>query len=550
MSQRIFKICFSIAVAIAILTAVLFMSVFFELTASDMRERLKNEAAEISSGIDAMGDEYLRNIEFAERITLIDAEGKVIFDSVGNAHRMDNHAEREEVREALETGEGESDRYSDTLSTQTVYYAVRMEDGRILRISDARKSVFGIFGTAIYPTAIIIVLAGACSALFASRLAKNVVRPINEIDLSSPGEVYPEIEPLTERIRRQNDKISGQLRELSKMHDELAAITDNMSEGMILLDAKGKVLSVNASASRLFGVQESDVLGHGVLAVSRSFSLMEAAESAAQGKTAEHSVEIEGRTYSIMSNPVFADGEAAGAVLFILDVTEKRASEQLRREFSANVSHELKTPLTSISGYAEIIRDGIARPEDIRDFSGRIYNEATRLLSMIQDVIRISRLDESASCTETEMEEIDLKEVCMSVQRLLEDAAEQANVTVRCVGAPVRVHGVRELIYEIVHNLAENAVKYNVPGGSVTISTYLADNGHAALCVSDTGIGISAEDKEKIFERFYRVDKSRSKQTGGTGLGLSIVKHAAAFHGADVKLESEIGKGTKVTVIF
>lgn len=549
MSRRIFKICFSIAVAIAIVTAVLFMSVFFELIASDMRDRLKNEAAEITSGIEMMGDEYLRNMDFAERVTLIDANGKVVFDSDYSAYRMDNHADREEVREALKTGEGESDRYSDTLSVQTVYYAVKMKDGRVLRVSDARESVFGIFGMAIYPTALIIVLAGACSALFASRLAKNVVRPINEIDLSSPGEVYPEIEPLTERIRRQNDRISRQLRELSKMNDELSAITDNMNEGMILLDARGKVLNVNASASRLFGVKESDVLGHGVLALSRSFSLMEAAESAAEGKTAERSVEIDGRIYSIMANPVFADGKTAGAVLFILDVTEKRAAEQLRREFSANVSHELKTPLTSISGYAEIIRNGIVRPEDIGEFAGRIYDEATRLLTMIQDVIRISRLDESVT-VETEKEEINLYEMCEMAEELLSGDAERAEVTIRCTGAPVRVYGVRELIYEIVHNLAENAVKYNVPGGKVVMSTYLTANGHAALCVSDTGIGISAEEKEKIFERFYRVDKSRSKQTGGTGLGLSIVKHAATYHGASVELESEIGKGTKVTVIF
>ena len=511
------KIIFSMS-CIALLSILLSMVLSGVVSYYDSLEIVKKatiaESRYIQNGIALGGDDYLSDVRSAGydtaaaqsvRVTVIDTDGTVRFDSVADAANMENHNNRPEVIAARENGAGESVRESDTLNVQSYNYAVMLSDGR--------------------------------------------VAPVNAIDLDHPMEndVYGELSPLLLRLQRQNETIKEKMEELHRKQTEFTAITENMREGFIVVDAKGDVLSYNTSAVRLLDVHPEDDRPQSVLAFNRSPDFRDAVDSALTGTASERITKLAGRSYSLIANPVTNDNGVQGAVIVLLDVTEKEENERLRREFTANVSHELKTPLTSISGYAEIMKDGLVKSADVPRFSNNIYTEAQRLITLVEDILKLSKLDENA--VELGRADTDLYAVAQEVACRLKIPAQQNSIVISVQGSSAFVTGVPYILDEMLYNLADNAVKYNRPGGRVVITTG-TEGGHAYMQVSDTGIGIPAADRERVFERFYRVDKSRSKQIGGTGLGLSIVKHGAMFHHARVSLESEPNKGTTVRVTF
>jgi len=492
---------------------------------------------------------YLAALSDSNRVTLVAADGTVLFDSASDISKLENHAHRPEIAEALADGMGTSIRYSDTQLTRILYYAGRLPDGRVLRVSTTQKSVLGML-TGLLPAALLILLALTLLSILYSRLtAARIVSPINALDLDHPlgNAAYDELAPLLTRMERQRREIADRLTALSEKQREFAAVTENMREGLLLLDANDRMMTVNASAAQTFGAQPQAVIGEHIFSLDRSAALQHALESAKVGGTGEAILHRGARVYQVHASAVANGAARAGTVVLILDVTEKTAAEQSRREFTANVSHELKTPLTSISGYAEIMRDGVAKSGDVARFAGKICEEAAHLLSLIDDIIRLSRLDEQS--TLPEMEQVDLRAVCEDACALLRPQADKAGVslTVRCEDAAVR--GISKILGEMAQNLIDNAIKYNRPGGSVDVLLTRGEN-TVTLCVSDTGIGIPEEHQARVFERFYRVERSRSKQIGGTGLGLSIVKHGAELHGAKLLLESRPGQGTRVTLTF
>ena len=501
-----------------------------------------------------MGTEYL-DMDVSRittsRITLIDSDGNVLFESEEPADELENHSERPEVIEALQDGVGYDGRLSQTFSKQTYYYALRLDNGMVIRVSDTMDSVWknliSGLGIAIALIVLLTVLALVCVRFVTNR----IVAPINHLDLEHPldneGETYEEISPLLGRIHKQNQQIYSQVQQLKQNQEEYLAITEYMKDGLIVTNRK-VVLSINRSAQRLFGVTLDECINHDIVTVSRNEVLKEALKEALQGNSSEKLLELGGRVYQLLANPVRVSDGVGGAVILVLDVTEKQAAEKMRREFSANVSHELKTPLMSISGYAEIIENGMVRPEDIQKFAGRIHAEASRLSNLVEDIIRLSRLDEAGDAP-LPKELVNLSEICEDVKKHLAASAAEKNVEFCYSGVPVQVTGVRQVLYEMVFNLCDNAIKYNQTGGKVDL-TLEKLNGTVKLTVRDTGIGIAKEDLDRIFERFYRVDKSHSRETGGTGLGLSIVKHGAILHKAKVNVESEPGKGTAIEIVF
>lgn len=527
----------------------------------DSLEIIKNstavESEYIRSGIEQQAD-YLSSIRAAGygtstqavRVTLIETDGTVSFDSVADVAEMENHGDRPEVLDARESGTGESIRESETVNVQSYNYAVLMEDGRVLRLSVGMKTVFGSIERMV-PWMVLCSVVILLFAVFLSTYrTKQIVAPINNIDLDHPMEndVYDELAPLFLRLERQNETIQEKMEELNRKQNEFTAITENMQEGFIVVDSRGDVLSYNTSAVRLLGVDEETGHRHeSVLTFNRSHDFRDAVDSALGGTASERVTRIGTRSYNLIANPVMGESGVRGAVIVLLDVTEREASERMRREFTANVSHELKTPLTSISGYAEIIRNGLVRSEDIPRFAGNIYNETQRLITLVEDIIKLSQLDERA--VELERTDTDLHAVACDVAERLHGAAEKSGIRIGVQGGPTVVSGVPRILDEMIFNLADNAVKYSRTGGKVEITTG-EQAGHAFVEVADNGIGIPEQDRERVFERFYRVDKSRSKQIGGTGLGLSIVKHGAAFHNAHVALQSREGEGTTVRITF
>ena len=496
-------------------------------------------------------EDYLRSLEQDKispiRITWIGADGTVRYDNEAAPAQMENHAARTEVADALRYGAGESERYSATLSQKTFYYACRLQDGTVLRLAGTRDSVLGILVRMLRPAVAAVLVAIALAWLLSYRLSKRIVRPLNALDLEHPeqAEAYDELSPLLEKISAQNRQIAAQMDELRRRQTEFTAITEHMNEGLLIVDARTNLLFCNPSARRLLQIE--NVEKQSVLAVNRSEDFREAVQRALSGEHDLRTLTLDGRIYQLMANPAMEDGRLAGAVLVLLDVTERENREQLRREFTANVSHELRTPLTSISGFAELIRDGIAKPQDVQHFAGNIYTEAQRLIALVGDIIRLSQLDEGS--VGSEKTDLRLDGMAASVVSRLQDAAAQHDVTLRTELKPCRVHGIAQIVDELIYNLCDNAIKYNRKDGSVTVST-AEENGQPVLRVADTGIGIPAAEQDRVFERFYRVDKSHSRAIGGTGLGLSIVKHAAAYHHARVALESTLGTGTTVTVTF
>ena len=552
MTRKIFQSMIAVVVSVLLLSLALITGVLYELSESAMLDQMRTAASFVEQGVKEDGMKYLDEMSSSQcRITWIEADGTVKFDNRSDPGTMENHADRAEVKEALENESGTSIRRSSTLSEHTLYYAKRMQDGTVLRLAMSQRSVLFLMGGMISPVVFIFLAACALAGVLSYRVSKKIVKPLGSIDLQHPEQVetYDELSPFLQRIAAQNREIRSQMEEIRKQQQEFSMITENMSEGLFVVDRNYQILSYNRSAVRIFGMAPESV-PENLLAVNRSEGFRSVVDSALKGRHAQENLELDGRVYQIIASPVCQQEDAldlVGAVILTLDVTEKEAQEQYRREFTANVSHELKTPLTSISGIAEIIRNGIVRPEDIPHFAGKIYDESQRLITLIGDIIKLSRLDENQ--VPMERESVDLLETARDVVQQLASVARKNGVTLVTNGSHGVVNGVRQVLGEMVYNLCENAVKYNRPGGRVWVDVRQAAD-HVELCVKDTGIGIPAAEQGRIFERFYRVDKSHSKAVGGTGLGLSIVKHGAALHHAAIHVDSEPGEGTAITLTF
>ena len=552
MTRKIFQSMIAVVVSVLLLSLALITGVLYEHFESAMLDQMRTTASFVEQGVKEDGMKYLDEMSSSQcRITWIEADGTVKFDNRSDPSTMENHADRAEVKEALENESGTSIRRSSTLSEHTLYYAKRMQDGTVLRLAMSQRSVLFLMGGMISPVVFIFLAACALAGVLSYRVSKKIVKPLGSIDLQHPEQVetYDQLSPFLQRIAAQNREIRSQMEEIRKQQQEFSMITENMSEGLFVVDRNYQILSYNRSAVRIFGMAPESV-PENLLAVNRSEGFRSVVDSALKGRHAQENLELDGRVYQIIASPVCQQEDAldlVGAVILTLDVTEKEAQEQYRREFTANVSHELKTPLTSISGIAEIIRNGIVRPEDIPHFAGKIYDESQRLITLIGDIIKLSRLDENQ--VPMERESVDLLETARDVVQQLASVARKNGVTLVTNGSHGVVNGVRQVLGEMVYNLCENAVKYNRPGGRVWVDVRQAAD-HVELCVKDTGIGIPAAEQGRIFERFYRVDKSHSKAVGGTGLGLSIVKHGAALHHAAIHVDSEPGEGTAITLTF
>ena len=549
MTAKLFRTSMAVAVSVMALSIALFMGMLYQYFSDQMMAELESETWLVSRGVELEGMDYLNGLHTTSRVTWVAADGTVLYDNEADASTMENHADREEIREALTSETGTAQRFSSTLSEQTLYVTQRLSDGTVIRLASAQKTVGLLLISMIQPILIILVLSLLLSAVLASRLSKGLIKPILSLDLEHPEdcETYDELTPLLSRLKRQNDTIQQQMNLLKQRQTEFATLTDNMSEGFLLLDRQGHVLSHNSGALRLLGVEEPEGEVN-VLVLNREEPFRQAVDEALSGKRSQQMLHLNGRYCKLLANPVLADGKPAGAVLVLLDVTEQEQRDELRREFTANVSHELKTPLTSISGIAEIMQSGMVKPEDIQSFAGDIYQEAQRLIALVEDIIRLSRLDEGAESLEREP--VNLLSIAQDVARRLDSAAQKAGVTLKVMGLSVEVRGIPSVLDEMVYNLCDNAIKYNHPGGTVNVTVAPADDGSAEVTVEDTGIGIPVEDQSRVFERFYRVDKSHSKEIGGTGLGLSIVKHGASLHGAQIHMDSQVGRGTSVQLLF
>ena len=548
MNKKIFTLNFLTSVLVLLISFVMVFGILFSYFEGRIFNELKNEADYLSYAVSAEGASYVEKLKNkGARITLVSADGEVIADTDADVKTLENHAGREEIIDAKNNGFGSSARYSSTLTEKTLYYAVRLDDGNILRVSTVQNSVLLIILGLIQPLIVIMVIALVLSLVLSNRVSKAIINPINNLDLDNPenNDTYDELTPLLQKIANQNKTIGRQVKEAKQKQEEFRLITENMSEGFIVTDNFANILSYNKAALTLLGAD--DVKSENVYALNRSREFRETIEGALDGRRTESDLLPDGKCYNIIANPVYGGGQVIGAVIVIIDVTERAHREQLRREFTSNVSHELKTPLTSILGFAEIMKAGGAPEDTVKEFSGIIYDEAKRLVTLVSDIIKISELDENAVMYDAES--VDIYETAESVAKRLAPEAKKKNVTVNVIGDSANIDGSSKVIDEMIYNLCDNAIKYNKEGGTVDIIINTTDE-RVNVTVRDTGIGIPAGDKDRVFERFYRVDKSHSKEVGGTGLGLSIVKHGAMFHHAEISLESTLGKGTSITVSF
>ena len=548
MTGKILQSILSVATAVLIASLIVITGVLYQYFGTMQESQLKDELKVVAAATEQLGERYLRSLNSDRyRLTWVDADGTVRFDSHADAATMENHAEREEIKEALAFGLGSSTRQSSTLTEQTIYEATRLNDGSILRISVSRATAFVLVLDMIPPIAVIMVIAIMLSAWLARRMAKKVVEPLNKLNLEKPMEnqAYAELSPLLYRIHTQHLEIKNQIQTLKQKQDEFDQIIGNMKESLVLLDSAGKVISINPAARSLFDT-DVDCIGEDFLTVDRKTNMRHALNEAKEQGHADFRANIKGREYQVDLTRIDSDGNEQGMVILAFDITEQVNAERNRREFTANVSHELKTPLQSIIGSAELMENGIVKEEDIPRFVGRIRQEASRLVSLIDNIIRLSQLDEK---TELLREDVSLRLLAEEVCETLSDAAKMKNVSLKVSGDDGVVNGVHRLLYEIVYNLCDNAIKYNHLGGSVNISVQQNTN-EVWFHIQDTGIGISPEHHDKIFERFYRVDKSHSKQSGGTGLGLSIVKHAVQYHHGKIFVNSTLNKGSTISVVF
>lgn len=548
MTGKILRISYLVAISALLASALLFFGVMYRDYEDGAFARLRAEAAAIAQGLGAVGSDYFDSFAPDDRVTWIAANGTVLCDSAAPAQLLESHAGREEIDQALQTGEAQTSRYSKTLLQRTFYYAKLLEDGTVLRVSCTQNSLPAMILMLLTPFLWVATLVLILCGVLSYRLARQITKPLNAINPDNPAPLpsYPELTPLFDKLREQNRTIGKQMNELQLRQREFTAITENMREGFLLVDCKMHVLSSNHSALEVLGGRE---LKPGCLLYDAECSqeIFDAVDTALSGSHAELLLTIDETSWQVLANPVVASGQVAGAVVLFMDITEREQRERLRREFSANVSHELKTPLTSISGFAELMKEGLVPPEKIPEFSGDIYKESLRLIGLVNDIIQLSRLDENS--TQFQRAPVDLYDLCaQSIERLSPVAARQS-VTLALTGEHAEIEGVEQLLKEMIYNLLDNAIKYNVPGGSVTASVRQSA-GRTILSVADTGIGIPYAHQPRVFERFYRVDKSHSKEVGGTGLGLSIVRHAAQYHGARLELKSQPGKGTTITVTF
>ena len=548
MTKRIFRATLLVGVAVLIASLTLVMGALYSYFGRVQEFQLRDELSLAVVGVEQNGMDYLKQLESDQyRITWLRADGAVLYDTQADAESMENHAQRQEVQQALATGEGESSRYSDTLLQKTVYYAKRLPDGTVLRLSAIRVTTGVLVLNMLQPILLVLAAALILSGVLASRLARRITEPLNRLDLEHPleNDTYEELAPLLRRMEHQRRQIDRQMDELRCRSEEFEQITGSMSEGLVLLDEAGVILSINPAARRLLDAAENCV-GQDLLTVDRDVALSDALRQAAEQGHSEFRGQRNGREYQFDVTRIQSEGRTAGTVLLVFDVTERAFAERNRREFTANVSHELKTPLQGIIGSAELLENGLVKQEDVPRFIGHIRSEAQRLVTLIGDIIRLSQLDEGEPMP---AEPVELLALAREAAESLQSAAADRNVTIAVEGEPVELTGVRRLLYEIVFNLCDNAIKYNTDGGRVQV-TVTKENETAAVTVRDTGIGIPPDQQDRVFERFYRVDKSHSKASGGTGLGLSIVKHAVQYHHGAIHLQSEVGKGTEIRVTF
>ena len=551
MTKRVFRNILVTAVLALLLTSALLVGTLYTVYESRISAELRTEAEYIVRALDMIGDDdrYLSEFSPSNRVTLISPEGAVLYDSAADESRMESHAARPEVIDALANGTGESTRYSDTLSDVTTYYARKTANGNVLRIASTRSSVLGVFLDVAPQMALMLLMVVVLSLLIARYSAKQIVQPINNLNLDAPleNDVYDELAPLLTRMDRQRTQIRHHIVDLARAHADLNAIMQNMSEGLILLSKECRVISINGSAAHIFGVQGVISPDADLLTICRDASIMDIVNAAQQGNSGDTVFTRKDHTYRIFASPVMRDDKVRGVVLLALDISARYAAEASRREFTANVSHELKTPLTSISGYAEIIESGIAKPEDIPVFAGKIHSEAKRLVNLVNDILELSQLDEKQGLGAKEP--VALLPVLNALNETFQSIAQEKGVVLQVEGSNVTIEGYPVLLRELFHNLIDNAIKYTPTGGCVTVSLAQED-GHPICAVADTGIGIPTEHHAHVFERFYRVDKSHSRQTGGTGLGLAIVKHVAEAHHARIELKSAPNEGTTIKIIF
>ena len=549
MTKRIYKAICAAALGVFVVTMLLIMGVLYNYFSSVQQRQLRSQTALAVQGAEQLGMDYFDGLSDEDvRITWVAANGDVLYDSASDSDVMENHLQREEIQSALATGFGESARYSSTMLKQYLYCAQKLSDGTVLRLSVSHNSVWVLLLGMLQPILIVIAVAAVLSFLLASRLSKRIVDPMNKLNLDEPleNEGYDELSPLLRRIYSQQQHLKEQQATLTRKQNELEAIVGHLEEGMILLDKSCKVITANQAALRLLDARASNIAGLDLLMLSRNLALAEAVQEAMDGRSATRKTELHGKTIQIQAAAVGQQDEMSGVAVVLFDITQSEQAEQRRREFTANVSHELKTPLQSISGYSELLMRGMARQEDIQPFAQRIYGETQRLIQLVQDIINLSQLDEGGSYR---WQQANLFAIAAEVTGSLEHFAEEKQVRLTLEGSDTMLRGVPELLRGIVYNLTDNAIKYNRPGGSVTV-TVSRQKDEAVLTVSDTGIGIPEGEQDRIFERFYRVDKSRSKEVGGTGLGLSIVKHAAFLHKAAIDVTSQLGAGTTIQVRF
>ncbi len=548
MTKKIFRSIITVALVVLLASIAIATSFLYEYFNTSQVNQLKAELSLVADTVNNVGVESLENFDSSVfRFTVVDADGTVLYDTEANAAEMENHADREEIKEAFKDGKGSSARNSSTLTQKTFYEAVLLEDGDVLRISVNQLTVGALILSMLPAICVIVLIAALVALILSHRMAKRITEPLLQLDLEHPTEnnAYEELSPILTEIHRQHKQIKSQMEALHRKSEEFEQIISSMNEGLILLDEYGMVLSMNIAAEKIFSVKGSAV-GKDFLVIDRTSKMSKAVSGALLGGHSEFQVQKNGNEYQFNVNPIESDGKTLGAVILAFDITDKAFAERNRQEFTANVTHELKTPLQSIIGSAELLENGLVKPEDTGRFVGNIRKEATRLVSLINDIIRLSQLDENA---EPATETINLLEVAKEVVEVLNVSAVKKNVTLTIKGESCTIYGVRRYIYEIIYNLCDNAIRYNVCDGKVTIDIR-KEEGHTVVSVSDTGIGIAPEHQSRIFERFYRVDKSHSKETGGTGLGLSIVKHAVQYHSGKVTLESELGKGTTMKVVF
>lgn len=548
MNKRIFHASFMTSILVLLISVGLIFGVLFEHFEAQIFKELKSEAAYIAQAVKVQGVDYVDNFENSDkRITVVDPTGKVIKDTSADVTLLDNHAQREEIAQAIEQGSGTSARYSDTLMEKNLYYAVMMDDGNILRVSATQSSVIVVLLELIPPLVFIILAALLVSFIVSKRVSSAIVKPINNLDLENPAQnvVYDELTPLLRKMSAQKITIDKQIKDATQKQEEFRLITENMSEGLLVIDAYTNVLTYNRAALKLLELEK--ITYGSVLALNRKKSFREVVEKALCGERVQRDLVFADKSYDLIATPVFEEKKVIGAVIVIVDVTEREKRERLRREFTANVSHELKTPLTSISGFAEMIKAGDMPMETVVDFSNSIYDEAQRLIGLVADIIKITEIEEKS--VQVEKEQVNLLDVAKGIVKRLEPLAKKRGISLFAEGENAFVTGSGKIIEEMVFNLCDNAIKYNNDNGQVHVSISETDKA-VSLCVKDTGVGIPFTDRDRVFERFYRVDKSHSKAIGGTGLGLSIVKHGAQFHNAEIELESTLGEGTSITIIF